>query len=228
MIYVYHSYRDRGVNLFVQDTPFDNIVNLSLNLRNTSDIAGLLIKIREQSIQEYTAKETENIDVIVPMLRPGHRIHGPRTVVHVIDKQVVTDKKTKNYDVNLIGSILDTELDKLCIRSVGNGFTIGIVTYGSSFELIDKIIEEKSSLSDNKIETFDIDSCYSVEYPAVIVLHDVLGTTAQHIRSLYLEISRARVYCVVIFMASCGSVSISNSVLALLDKLEDTVKIVRH
>ena len=222
MIYVYHSYRDRGVNLFVQDTPFDNIVNLSLNLRNTSDIAGILIKLREQLIQDNTAEETAIIDVIVPKLRPGHWIHGPRTVVHVMNEKVDWN------DFSLIGSIFTSELNKLCINTVTGGLTVGIVTYDfDNRHLVDKIIKERSSVSDCKIEGCDIDGSYSVEYPVVIVVHGV--SFDDDIPALYLEISRARVYCVIIlYTFHLDSISENQYVASLLDKLEDTVKIVRH
>ena len=160
-----------------------------MNLRNSSDIAGILVKIREQLIQDNTAEETANIDVIVPMLQPGHWIHGPRTVVHVMNEKVDWN------DSSLIGSIFTSELNKLCINTVTGGLTVGIVTYDlDNRHLVDKIIKERSSVSDCKIERCDIDDSYSVEYPVVIVVHGV--SFDDDIPALYLEISRARVYCV--------------------------------
>ena len=210
---------------FFQSMPSENIVNLSLNLRNTCDIADCLSKIREHLIPNVPEEETADfhLDVVFPVLQPGHFIHGPRTEVHVIDKAFSVNS------AGLIANALNMELDKLYDPCVLRGFQIGII--GNSCDknvvkMIESAIEKRSNLSAVEVDFCDAASCHSVEYPAVIVLHDL--SSRARVSSLYLEISRARVYCAVILYSSNKKYSSENQLLRdLLSKIEDNVRI-RH
>ena len=213
------EFGDNMSRFFVEYMPSELIATLSLNLRNTSDISGILSKMREQLIELYLPYEKiQYLGGVFPVITPGHFVHGPRTVVHVIDKRVDS----------VIDSILEIELDKLCNISVPKGLQIGIVHFGTSSITTNtkNIIEKRSLISDNDIELCNIHSCYSIEYPAVIVLHDVLYN---NISPLYLEISRARVYCsVILYTSNRSSLSEYQPLSKMLDKLADSVRIIRY
>ena len=94
-------------------------------------------------------------------------------------------------------------------------------------------IREALQVFSDKMEWCVVDSCYYTEYPAVIVLDHM-----EHcpLRSLYLKMSRARVYCVVIMITSnvdgdgeydprCQSPPWSCEHKQLLKKLKDSVRI---
>ncbi|XP_063680537.1 uncharacterized protein LOC134815876 [Bolinopsis microptera] len=193
----------------IQLIPADNRVNLSLNMRSTGDLAGILLKIRNEIVDSNNNFEsrTDNIEVLLPALKPGHAIQGPRTVLYVINMK---DTETK------LTSILNKEFDKLHINTdVPCGFKVGVVKYRSG-----------------KMEWCVVDSCYSTEYPAVIVLDHMEQCP---LPSLYLKMSRARVYCVVIMITSnvdgeydprCQSPPPSYEHKRLLKKLKDSVRII--
>ena len=208
-------------NLIRYSLDSKNILTLSLNLRNTSDITDILSKMREHIILQLPEKEKLrlNLEVTIPMIKKGHFINGPQIVMHVIEKTI-------NYLV--IDSILNTELDKLCNTDVIWGLKIGILYYDNSIGIrIKEVIEERFSVfDDNKIEFCNIDNCYSVEYPAVIVLYDN-SDTFKDISSLYLQISRARVFCSVILFNSYRGDNLSqlNDMLA---ELGDSVRVIRY
>ena len=206
------------------DMPPENIATLSLNLRNSSDIAVILSAIRGRLVEEILEGRAENIDALLPELQPGHLIHGPRTVVHFIDQ-----KLDKN-DTELIDTILKKELDKLCDPEVSGGLKIGIIR--DSYRIIvDKTIHRAiKSRSNMTIESCHVDNCYSSEYPAVIVVNEV-RTRGASISSLFLEISRARVYCAVILYSTSSSydtLSEYQPLINLLDTLEDSVRVIRY
>ena len=224
---------------FITGIPANNIASLSLNLRNTSDITGILIKIREQLIENIAAEETTNIDVILPRLQPGHRIHGPKTVVHVIDERVDSN------DYSLLGHLVNMELDKLYDEEMPDGFsmTAGIVTniYTGShkrlneIEFYESIVTERSNRSYNNInlEWCDIESCYSVEYSAAVAVHsEGFGGNrddVSQIESLYLAISRAKVHCaVILYTTRYDTMSECRLIYTLLNKLQDCVRIEWH
>ena len=121
--------------------------------------------------------------------------------------------------------ILNTELNKLCNTDVTRSFKIGIVNHGFD-NLIKNVKEERCNVPDinNEIEGCDMYSCFSVEYPAVIVLYDVSGPG---LTSLYLQISRARVYCVVIAYSSLSGINLSQFN-DMLVKLGDSVTVIRY
>ena len=127
------------------------------------------------------------------------------------------------------------ELEKLCISASGVSdiFKIAII-----FKMCGRVLEEVavSELMDKTSDRFSVgnievkqcatESCYSEEYPAVIVLHDL---HLSDIKSLYLEISRARVYCAVLIYSSVDTLLSENQSLCnLLNELEDSVKIIRY
>ena len=179
---------NKAVHKFIQDMPSENIITLSMNLRNTSDIAAILSKLRDQLLLSVPGTENDKDDVL-PIVKPGHFIHGPRTIIHIVEKKI------EKNDFSLIENILDMELDKLCISGLSSGFKIGIIVdtyYDSLGKTILNIMERRS---DKTIELCEVTSCYSVEYPAVIVVHDL--DDKEGIFSLYLKMSRARVYCAV-------------------------------
>ena len=184
---------NKTVHKFIQDMPSENIITLSMSLRNTSDIADILLKLRDQLLLSVPGTEVDKDDVL-PIVKPGHFIHGPRTIIHVVEKKI------KKKDFGLIENILEMELDKLCISGLPSCFKIGIIVDSYYNSLRKTVIKTMERRSDETIELCDVDSCYSVEYPAAIVLLDLRRTHG--VFSLYLEMSRARVYCAVILFAA--------------------------
>ena len=76
---------------------------------------------------------------------------------------------------------------------------------------------------------WDSGDCYSAEWPAVIVLHQVRESKKMdNIVTLYLQISRARVYCVIVLFPEEGKVFKTSHMSGLLDKLSGHVQIIPH
>ena len=92
-------------------------------MRNTSDLSKTLSVIRDHVIQQRSQEfEPQVIKHIFPEQTPGHYIHGPKTVIHVL----------KNFNGELIYDIFMKELGRLCGDSneVANGVAkkdVGIV-----------------------------------------------------------------------------------------------------
>ena len=239
----------KNVLAFIQDTPSENLVTFSVNLRNTCDIVEVLLKIREHIIldiqnsansfdivdtlwkigNKMLGRDEKSMDICVPVPNPGHFIHGPKTVMHVIDKNI-----DHSY-LCMIQRISNMELEKLCISASGVSDSLKIAII---FKMLGRRLEEVavSELMNKTSDRFSVgnievrqcatESCYSEEYPAVIVLHDL---HLSDIKSLYLEISRARVYCAVLIYSSVDTLLSENQSLCnLLNELEDSVKIIRY
>jgi len=211
---------NKALRKFIQDMPSENIVTLSMNLRNTSDIAVILSKLRDQLLLSVPETEVDKDDVL-PIVKPGHFIHGPRTIIHVVENRI------KDHNLTFIENILDIESDKLCTSGLSSGFKIGLIMhtfYDTLDEAIIKIMERRSD-----IELCGINS-YSVEYPAVIVVHNLQDR--ETIFSLYLEMSRARVYCVIILFAAHNfpyhNLSEYHPISDFLDTLKYFARIIRH
>ncbi|XP_063681276.1 uncharacterized protein LOC134816381 [Bolinopsis microptera] len=208
-----YSGQDLGNKLtqsFIRDVDPTNIVPLSLNLRNTCDVTNILSILRGLHIAS-----DEDLDIVLPVPKPGHFIHGTRTVIHVISELII-DRE------HLVVTILNKELDKLTFGSdFSLGFEIGIIYNGSSRASSSQCIEETiDKRFDSNLQLSDSSNCYSAEWPAVIVIHDF----ARDISALYLEISRARVHCVVILFSTL----IDISELDLLSELNNSAKIIRY
>ena len=76
---------------------------LTMNLRNTFDLSHILSEIRDQFVKSCSLK-SNILDLVLPAQSAGHFIHGPLPVIHVFNDR----------NVNSIGSVFDTELDRLC------------------------------------------------------------------------------------------------------------------
>ena len=198
---------------FIRDVDPNSIVTLGLNLRNSCDLSDILSKIRGLSIAY-----DEDLDIVLPVLKPGHFIHGTRTVIHVINKLIIDREHFEDKVVR----ILNKELDKLTFGSdFSLGFNVGIIYNSYSRASFSQCIEETiNERCDSNLELSDSSNCYSAEWPAVIVIHDF----ARDISALYLSISRARVHCVVILFSTL----IDISELHLLSELSDSAKIIRY
>ena len=203
---------------FIEEVPPQSLESLSLNLRNTFDIAAILSKIRKTLSEKYR-------NVIYPPLKAGHFIHGPQTAVHVLEKEV------EFTDMTLINRIVNRELDKRCEIGFSGGLKVGAVESYSmmSSPVLKEVI--KTRVSNDLIEYCHSKSCNSTEFPAVLVVHDAYEGGME---SLYLEISRARVYCALILYSSSnmelnnlsGSRNISNVLREL--GADDSVKIILY
>ena len=211
----------------IRDIPATCRVTLTLNLRNTRDIANILSKIREQIVRHSNVAGALDVDVVLPALTPGHYIHGPQTVVHVIEQKVNRDMESPIF-VDLVTK----ELDKLSKSSEHYQFDIGVVHNTSYDDMYNHIAAIKKTVesraSNEKIEISNVTNCYSTEYPAVIVVYDVFNVYKTNIAPLYLLISRARVYCSVILYSYYSNLSEDQLVIDLLNELENSVKIIRH
>ena len=181
------------------------IVGLTKVLRNSFDLSSILSTIRNHLIG-LNCSQCDDINILFPFQNPGHYIHGPKTTVHVLE----------NFNEDLILTIFDKELQKLC---QGNAFDMSDVVVlsnrmgdgmGAVMESLIKSIQETVSGPE-----------FSTEWPAVIVLHSLTeqflkeqmqfviktwGGKSQDLRNyewidlsyLYLAMSRARVKCTVI------------------------------
>ena len=98
---------------------------------------------------------------------------------------------------------------------------------------LEEIAKEQSSDPSDTISCFQWPFCYSAEWPAIIALSKQSEghfSLSLKLTSLYLEISRARVYCSVIFYPGKEKKSekSSGTEFNLLDKLKDLVHVLRY
>ena len=198
------------------------LVRLSMSLRNTCDLSDILCVIREQLRESYS-EITDILDLVLPTQLRGHFIHGPLTVhvIHVFD----------DYNVDSIIRVFDIELDSLCVNL--NYSDIGIVhSYYSSdvMPLVKDSVNMRCDNTGSKIAVCSSMSCYSAQWPAVIVLYSVLWDSEEvDLTQLYLMLSSARVYCsVFIFPREGYTLSDTPHMLRLLDKLSNFARIIRY
>jgi len=112
---------------------------------------------------------------------------------------------------------------------------IGIVytVYSSSdvVSLVRNSVNMRCVNTDSKIAVCHSYDCASSEWPAVIVVHSVLGYSEEEydLTNLYLALSRARVHCsVVIYPGEGDTLDFYPYMLPLLDKLGNYARIIRH
>ena len=198
---------------------------LSMNLRNTFDLSNILSVIRETFIGSI-ANRPEIFRMVLPTQIPGHFIHGPKTVIHILDK----------FNADMLNYVLNTELDK--IFRVKNEFfnsDIGLV-YNYVISDIESIIEEtvKKRRDDagNEIGVCHSEHSSSSEWPAVVVLHEMTRYSERDLTTLYLAISRARVHCsVILYPLDIEGTCLEDNrqmMIDLPDRLKSYAQIIRH
>ena len=218
---------DSRLTGFVEDElSSTQLVSLSKNLRNTSDLSRTLSVIREHIIEQGHIVSTFINDLAI-LQAPGHYIHGPKTIVHVLQK----------FKKKLICDIFDIEFNELCFDNMIDSNDVGII-YTDNLDLVK--INVDGILLSKDITPRLVMSTYSQEWPAVIVLqtlvNDKLKTRSGgseklsvDLEFLYLAMSRARVKCTVIMFPLEGTILEENHrMCSLLDKLKDSVEVRYH
>ena len=137
----------------------EQIVSLSKNLRNTSDIASALSTIRNRAIELKCHVKSEIVDAVFPLQRPGHYIHGPKTIIHTL----------QNFERTLIETIFTHELDNLCRDGFINKSEVGFIFGGEDVDTLSLVDRLQCSLPENKY-MWTCMLASSGEWPAVIVL----------------------------------------------------------
>ena len=210
----------------------DQLVILSTNLRNTFDISNVLSIIRDRIINLCS-----NPNILLTRQSPGHYIHGPRIVVHVF----------KDNNIDSIGAVLNSELEVVCKDGILNYSNIGLIynyLEDDMKSMVQNTLSSRSYRAGNSISLCDSGNIYSVEFPAVVVLHRmwgekgrrhhyIYGEQPQHdnLQQLYLEMSRALVRCAVILYPGQGkSLEELGLVKSLLDlkELKEFTHVIRH
>ena len=131
-----------------------------------------------------------------------------------------------------IRRVFDIELDRLCDEL--DYFDIGIIVYtdysSDVLSLVEDSVKKRCCNTDSKIAVCDSAYCASAQWPAVIVLHEVWGDSEEwDLTTLYLALSRARVYCSVFIYPEEGrTLDDTPYMLPLLDKLRNIARIIRY
>ena len=169
---------------------------LSSNLRNTFDIAEMLRVIRHNFYKEFSDNRSDVLRIIMPTQIPGHFIHGPKPVFHILHE----------FNVKLVGQILEATLKNLLnFENCLDRSDVAIVCNHPNFgdeepEIIDDAVTKFCSDPDEDANKTTVsvcqyeDSC-SAEWPAVIVVHEMGVYSDRDLTRLYLALSRARVFC---------------------------------
>ena len=189
------------------------IVSLSKNLRNTSDIACALSSLRNLAIELKCPVKSEIVDAVFPLQSPGHYIHGPNTVIHCL----------QNFNRNVILNLFTHELDNLCRDRFIDKSEVGLLFGGKDVDTLSLVERIQCSLPENKY-MWTCKLASSGEWPAVIVLLPLVDIileeefrlqlqggnldglasnlddrqSSSDVETLYLAMSRARVKCTVI------------------------------
>ena len=171
------------VSLIVEKMCSEHMVTLEHTSRNTFEISNILSVIRREFVK-YTADDhiSPIFSPILPEIRRGHYIHGPMTVLHVLEK----------YDDKCIRDILEKELS--C------GYTNENIDYSQSHVAVihnNCYTNVMESINNKKCQIMRLEDCFSAEWPAVIVVHEmrVKEPYDTSLATLYLAMSRARVKC---------------------------------
>ena len=223
----------RLARFFNDELSSTQLVSLSKNLRNTSDLTKILSVIREHMIEPGHIVSTFRNDFSI-LQAPGHYIHGPKTTVHVVEM----------LDEKLINTIIVKELNEL-FDDMTDSNDLGILYSHGDTDTKNLL---KSTLEDilfsKNITPRRVLSAYSKEWPAVIALqpffdhnaerlteHPVISFSPEH---FYLAMSRARVKCTVILFPLERTIpahffpDYGTSIRGLLDKLTDFVEVIHH
>ena len=179
----------------------DDVETLSINLRNTVEIADLLGVVRNEILY--------GSNISLPQQKRGHYIHGFVPKIYVIARNVVT---TETESLEMAKKIIACE--KEVLKELKPIDQLGII---SCYRL--------SHRMESKGRENDVHNIASVEWPAVIsnihnpyISDDDLKIL---LRQLYMKISRARVYSVVVL-----SVKLAPKLVDLLEKLRRFAKII--
>ena len=204
-------------NKMLEENHFES---LSSNLRNSFDISAALNALREMVISFNMRPDYS--DTLIPDDDLGHVIFGPSIVIHVFDNGPTS---TQQYDS--VENIIEHELDLLCGEG---GLDLSDIVINDNCPKYDscKLLKE---IKKEIPRTSYAAGTFSSEYPAVIVLHEMVPSNGEaiYIESLYLAISRALVYCVVIMFHDYGSSETLYTWERLfLDKIRDYSLILRH
>ena len=207
---------------FKDELSSTQLVSLSKNLRNTSDLSRTLSVIREHIIREHITATTFRNDFAI-LQAPGHYIHGPKSVVHVLQK----------FEEKLIYDIFVKEFNELYFDDMINSNDVGIL-YTHTPDLVK--INVDGILLSKDITPRRVLSTYSKEWPAVIVLQTCINDQTEtkryekvlvDLEFLYLAMSRARVKCTVIMFPAEGTILEEyHRMNSLLDKLKDSVEVI--
>ena len=227
------------------------IVSITKNLRNTINISRCLAVIRKQII-DIRSYSPNFLTQLLPLQSPGHYIHGPKVVIHVLE----------NFNKELLHTILAKELDQFLSDHyfpihVGNTDTLAIMCDPFREVIpndpIGKIrkdtLSSVNNIIDDVLKSIDmfpwlLKDPFKMESPAVIALQtmeecgaiEVLKGVAEEyvgfsrdLEALYYFISRARVKCTVILIPMKGFVldNFSRTKDFLL-KLESFAEVRRH
>ena len=219
--------------IFFDKLSSTQLVSLSKNLRNTSDLSRTLSVIREHMIEPGHVVSKFRNDFAI-LQAPGHYIHGPKTTAHVL----------QTFDKKLINTIIVKELNELFDDIMIDNNNVGIL-YSHFDTDTDNLL--KSTLEDilfsKNISPRRVMSAYSKEWPVVIALqpfldHNALRLTEKPPNSFvpelfYISMSRARVKCTVIMFPSLRHTILDDyrplsTSPSLFYKLKDYVEVRHH
>ncbi|XP_063689801.1 uncharacterized protein LOC134822606 [Bolinopsis microptera] len=161
---------------------------LHKNLRNTSELAGMLALIRDIQCRTLLRHEIR-VNELLPEQAHGHFIHGPRTKIYVF--------VYRNHD--LLGKLISQELTGLLEESDLKVSDIGVVY--TNYRMLD-LIKVPSNHDTEEMGLCCNKDSPSAEWSAVIGIFgvDKVDGDVKEIDSLsqlYLMISRARVKCTI-------------------------------
>ena len=212
--------------LFNERMSSQHLTTMSKTLRNTYDLSVTLTVIREHIVGLMNTK-TKFVNNVFPSQSPGHYIHGPKTVIHVLET---------NHIEQIFSEIFELELNKLYGDRMLDNNAVGLLHNFISDNILDKF-------PSTDIGPTILKSSYSAEWPAVIAVlawgtSSILGESgvgnegreySEDLENLYLAISRARVKCTVI-MYPFGAATLRDCIHleTLLKKLEDCADIRRY
>ena len=193
---------------------------LSLNLRNTFNIAILLKSlIRESTLISTKQKES-------------HFIHGPVPVIHYLHSYKNPEHRYSYFGIE---DIIEKELDKIFDCEEITVSDIGFIQNFSGYEYehwIHEIVRKKKDKGYcSKFRTCkcvnELEETYSAEWPAVVFLMDlehIEDFDYKIVHQLYLGISRARVYFVAVLLSS--RYRTRSYTIQILKKLEKYAKLI--
>ena len=170
-----------------------------------------------EDVRKRRAILTRYSNEIIVKQTPGHYIHGPKINIHVF----------KNGDVDLIGTYLDEELDRL--QSENTAVLRHVTAETAQDKLLTQIVKNqiaKYRSADTVSDLLSL-STSSGEWPAVIVIHDFSETC---LPILYLAMSRARVYCSVLLFPgrdndSCNTLALDRFISG---DIKHCANVIRH
>ena len=209
-------------------------ITLTRNFRNSCDISDIASRMRD----EFLGEKLESLGMMTPKQESGHYLRGPIPIFHLFNK----------FEIRKIQDVLNNELLRIKKGGLMKKEDIAIISFNdnNSYKAADSVLQ---GLEDKEVTMCPVRECFSLEFPAVIVLlesqcifelsrfdyEQELSLTYMKtlFNRLYTSLTRARVLCTVLMfpeehVKDKPHKSYINHLNDFANKFESLARVIRH